>query len=95
MIPIEKVQDIIIKHDSLEKDLSSGNVDSKIFAQKSKDYSNLRNIISIAREYVNFDNEIKDLENIIKDKNNDTEMTEMAERDIDQLKVKKIDYENK
>ena len=55
MIPIEKVQDIIAKHDSLEKDLSSGSVDPKIFAKKSKEYSNLGNIISFAREYVKFE----------------------------------------
>ena len=95
MIPIEKVQDIIIKHDKLEKDLSSGSVDPKIFAQKSKEYSNLGNIISFAKEYVKFDNEIKDLENIIKDKKNDAEMVEMAEKDLNQLRVKKVDYENK
>ena len=95
MIPIEKVQDIIAKHDSLEKDLSSGSVDSKIFAQKSKEYSNLGNIISFAKEYIKFDNEIKDLENIINDKKNDAEMIEMARKDLDQLKAKKIDYEDK
>ena len=95
MIPIKKVQDIIAKHDSLEKDLSSGSVDSKIFAQKSKEYSNLGNIISFAKEYIKFDNEIKDLENIINDKKNDVEMIEMAKKDLDQLKVKKIDYEDK
>ena len=39
MIPIEKVRDIIAKHDNLEKDLSSGNVEPKIFAKKSKEYS--------------------------------------------------------
>ena len=95
MIPIEKVQDIIAKHDSLEKDLSSGSVDPKIFAQKSKEYSNLGNIISLSREYVKFDSETKDLENIINDKDNDAEMVEMAEKDLNQLKSKKIDYENK
>ena len=95
MIPIEKVQDIILRHDSLEKDLSSGSIDPKIFAQKSKEYSNLGNIISLARKYVKFDNEIKDLENIIQDKDNDKEMVEMAEKDLSQLKIKKIDYENK
>ena len=41
MIPIEKVKDIINKHDDLEKELSSGNVDPKLFAKKSKEYSNL------------------------------------------------------
>ena len=95
MIPIEKVQDIIKKHDNLEKDLSSGSVDSKIFAQKSKEYSSLGNIISLAREYVKFDDEIKDLEQIIQDKDNDAEMLVMAEKDLNQLKLKKIDYENK
>jgi len=95
MIPIDKVQNIIKNHDNLEKDLSSSKIDPKIFAKKSKEYSNLGNIISFAREYVNFDNEIKDLENIIQDKSNDVEMTEMAEKDLHQLKNKKLDYENK
>ncbi|MDB9752449.1 peptide chain release factor 1 [Pelagibacteraceae bacterium] len=95
MIPIEKVQDIIAKHDNLEKDLSSGSLSPKIFAQKSKEYSSLGNIISFAREFVKFDSELKDLQNIIQDKNNDEEMLEMAKKDIDELKNKKIDYENK
>ena len=56
MIPIEKVKGIITKHDSLEKELSSGNIDAKLFAKKSKEYSNLGRIISIAREFVNFEN---------------------------------------
>ena len=57
MIPIQKVQDIIAKHDNLETELSSGNIDTKLFAQKSKEYASLGNIISIARDYVNFSNE--------------------------------------
>jgi len=95
MIPLEKVQDIIMKHDSLEKDLSSGNVDPKVFAQKSKEYSSLGNIISLAREYVKFESEIRDLELILQDKNNDVEIKEMAEKDLEQIKLKKVDYENK
>jgi len=34
--------------------------------------------------------EKKDLEQIIQDKNSDTEMVEMAEKDLDELKTKKI-----
>ena len=49
MVPIDKVKDIITKHDSLEKELSSGKVDPKLFAKKSKEYSNLGGVISIAR----------------------------------------------
>ena len=95
MIPIQKVQDIISKHDNLEKELSSGKIDNKLFAKKSKEYSNLGNIILIAREYVNFENEKKDLEQMIKDKKNDEEMIEMAEKDLSELKSKENDYENK
>ena len=95
MIPVEKVKDIIAKHDDLEKELSSGNIDPKLYAKKSKDYSNLGNIISIAREYIKFENEKKDLEQIVKDRNNDTEIIELAEKDLNSLKTKKEDYENK
>ena len=95
MIPIQKVQDIIAKHDNLEKELSSGSIDTKLFAKKSKEYSSLGNIISYAREFVKFESEKKDLEQIIQDKNSDSEMIEMAEKDLDELKIKKQDYENK
>ena len=63
MIPLQKVKDIITQHNNLESELSSGKIDPKLFAKKSKEYSNLGNIISIAREYLNFDNET-DLEQI-------------------------------
>ena len=52
MIPLQKVKDIIVKHNNLEKELSSGKIDPKLFAKKSKEYSNLGNIISIAKEYL-------------------------------------------
>ncbi len=95
MIPIKKVQDLIVKHDNLEKELSSGNIDTKLFAKKSKEYSSLGNIISYAREFIKFQKEKQDLEQIVEDKNSDTEMIEMAEKDLKDLKTKKQDYENK
>ena len=49
MVPIDKVKDIIIKHDSLERELSTGNIDPKLFVKKSKEYSSLQDIIKIAR----------------------------------------------
>jgi peptide chain release factor 1 len=94
MVPIEKVKDIVLKHDAIEKDLSLGKVDPKLFAKKSKEYSNLGSIISIAREYVNFENEKKDLEQILQDKTNGSEMKEMAEKDLQDMKLKKEKYEN-
>ena len=82
MIPIEKVQDIIAKHAKLEKELSSGKIDTKLFAKKSKEYSNLENIIVYARDFLKFDNEKKDLDQIINDKKSGSEMIEMAEKDL-------------
>ena len=95
MIPLQKVRDIIIKHDALEKELASGNIDPKIFAKKSKEYSNLESIILEAREFVNFDKEKKDLEQIIKDKKNDDEILEMAKKDLQEIESKNKKHENK
>ena len=50
MIPAEKVKKIIERYDSLEKELSTGKFDSKLFAKKSKEYSDLKNIIKHAKE---------------------------------------------
>ena len=94
MVPVEKVKDIITKHDSLEKELSSGSIDTKFFAKKSKEYSHLGNIISTARKYVNFENEKKDLDILLKDKTNDQEMIDLAQNDLNELIEKKEKYEN-
>jgi peptide chain release factor 1 len=94
MVPIDKVKNIIVKHDALEKELSSGKIDPKLFAKKSKDYSSLGDIISTAREYVNFENEKKDLLNMMQDKLNDQEMIDLAQKDLNELIEKKEKYEN-
>ena len=49
MIPLDKVKDIINKHDTLEKELSSGNIDPKLFAKKSKEYSNLEILFQLQK----------------------------------------------
>ncbi len=94
MIPLQKVKDIVNKYNDLEKELSSGSIDPKLFAKKSKEYSNLNNIISTAKEYINFENEKKGLEQILQDKANDTEMIEMARKDLSEMDSKKKKYEN-
>ena len=94
MVPIDKVKDIINKHTSLEKELSAENVDPKLFAKKSKEYSNFGSIIDTARSFVKFEDEKKDLENIAKDKSNDPEMIELAEKDLSDLLKSKQKWEN-
>jgi len=95
MIPLEKVQELVVKHDSLEKELSTGTIDSKTFAQKSKEYSDLGNIISYARSYLKFQDERKEIEQILQDKSSDSEMMSLAEKELDILTQKKIDHTNK
>ena len=95
MIPLKKVEEIINKHTILEKELSSGEIDPKLFAKKSKEYSRIGNIIETAKSYVNFENEKKDLENIILDTKNDVEIIEMAKKDLEDLKQKNVIFENK
>ena len=90
MIPLEKVRTLVAKHDNLEKELSTGTIDPKTFAQKSKEYSDLGNIISYARSYLKFDEERKELEQILQDKSSDSEMSNLAEKELDILKQKKM-----
>ena len=84
-IPMQKVLEIIKKHSDLEKDLSSSNLDSKTFAQKSKDYSNLNEVIKYALQYSKFDKNKNDLEKIIFDNNNEQEMKNLAKIELDQI----------
>ena len=84
-LPLQKVFDIINKHSELEKELASSNVDNKVFAQKSKDYSNLSEIIKYALEYTNFDKSKNDLEKIILDKNSEEDIIELAKFELQEL----------
>ena len=52
------------------------------------------NIISVAKEYINYENNKKDLKQIIEDKSNDTEMIDMAKKDLNELEIKKTKNEN-
>ena len=95
MIPVEKVQELVAKHDSLEKELSTGSIDTKTFAQKSKEYSDLGNIVSYAKEYLKFDQDQKDIEQILNDKTSDSEMKTLAEKELEVLKEKKTTHTTK
>ena len=86
MIPQKTVQELINKHSILEKDLSSSNIDKKIFAEKSKEYSDLNEIIGDAKKYVSFEKEKNDLEKILNDQSTDRELIKMAEKELEELK---------
>ena len=85
MIPIDKVRDLILRHSLLEKELSSTEINKKKFAEKSKEYSDINEVIKEAKEYTSFDSNQKDLEKIINDKNSDSEMKELANLELNEL----------
>ena len=86
MLPEEKVQNLIDKHHKLEKKLSSGEIDKKKFADVSKEYSDLNDIINHAKEYLSYQKDEQDLKNIINDKNTDPEMKEFASNELETLR---------
>ena len=86
MLPQEKVQNLIDRHRKLEIDLSSGEIDKKKYAEISKEYSDLNDIIKQAKEYLSYKKDTDDLNNIINDKNSDSEMKEFANSELEKLK---------
>ena len=94
MIPLKTIEDLIIKHSSLEKELSSGKIDKKLFAEKSKEYSDLNDIILEAKQYISFSKEKTELEKILKDPELDNELREMAENDLSKL-IKQFEVNEK
>ena len=95
MIPVNKVRDLISKHESLEKELSSGTVDKKKFAEKSKEYSDLNDIIKEAKEYLSFSKEKEELEKICLDKNSEKEIKDLADFELSELIKKNQKNEKK
>ena len=95
MIPQKTIEELISKHSILEKDLSSGSIDKKKFAEKSKEYSDLNDIIEIAKKYISFEKDKIGLEKILHDKNADNELKNMAETELEGLKVEHIKIEKK
>ena len=59
MIPAKTIEELILKHSNLEKDLSSSEIDKKLFAEKSKEYSDVNEIIENARKYLSYENDKK------------------------------------
>jgi len=95
MIPIDKVRDIISKHELLEKELSSNEIDKKNFAKKSKEYSDLNEILNSAKQYLSFDKTEKDLKKILDDSSSDEEMRNLAKAELDELVQNKNSNEKK
>ncbi len=87
MLPLDKIHNLIKKHNELEEKLASGDIDKKKYAQTSKEYSDLNEIIEYVKKYLSFKKDAEDLNNIINDESSDMEMKEFADSELQNLKI--------
>ena len=87
MIPLKTVEELILRHSSIEKDLSTGGLDNKLFAEKSIEYSNLNEIVRSAKDYISFQTEKEELEKILNDSSADGELKKMADLELIDYKI--------
>ncbi len=95
MIPQKTIEELLNKHSILEKDLSSGKIDKKIFAEKSKEYSDLNSIVEDAKKYLSFEKDKLELEKMLNEQTSDQELVKMAETELSELKIQYNNIEKK
>ena len=88
MIPIEKLDQLIARHEELEHLMAEGtDLSSADFVAISKEYSELSSVVRTARTYQETVREIADLEDMLADRETDPEMRELAELELPVLKT--------
>ena len=95
MIPFKTIEELINKHTLLEKELASGQIEKKFFAEKSKEYADLNEIIQNARKYISYEKEKSEIKKILDDKKSDSELIKMAEIELNDLKLENENNEKK
>jgi peptide chain release factor 1 len=91
MIPIDKVENIVSRFNELENILAKPDLKKDEFVSNSKEYSNLNDIISYAKDYLKVLEDLKSTKNILDDKSTDKEFYEMAEKELKDLKQQEED----
>jgi len=86
MIPKDKVENIVSRFNELETILAKPDLKKDEFVSNSKEYSNLNEIISYAKDYLKVLEDLKSTKNILDDKSTDKEFYEMADKELKDLK---------
>ncbi len=95
MIPAKTIEELIKKHSILETELSSGEIDKKTFAEKSKEYADLNEIIKDAKNFISYEKNKIELETILNDKTSDPDLVKMADMELKNLKLENEKNEKK
>ncbi len=87
MIPQERLQQLITRHEELEHMMSNaGEMSSEEIVQISKEYAELTPVVKASKDYLAIVREIWDLVDLIEDGESDPEMKELAEMELPDLK---------
>ena len=95
MLPINKVKEIISRYEVLEKTLSQSDIDKNTYVKNSKEYASIGDIINDVKLYIKITEDQKSSEKILEDKTADKELKEMAELELNEIKDRIVDLENK
>jgi peptide chain release factor 1 len=95
MIPRSKVENIVGRFYELENLLAKPDLKKDEFVNNSKEYSNLNEIISYAKDYLKVLDDLKSTKNILEDKSTDKEFYVMAEKELKDLKQQEEEYVKK
>ncbi|MGE0154412.1 MAG: peptide chain release factor 1 [Reyranellaceae bacterium] len=82
----EKLDQVVARHDELQRELSLGSLDAARFAQYSKEYSEITPLVEAIQTLRKAEQEAADLEAMLEDAATDAEMRAMAEQEQAALK---------
>ncbi|MCC3861791.1 peptide chain release factor 1 [Pseudemcibacter aquimaris] len=87
MIPRERLDQFITRHEELEHMMSGGEeLSSDEFVKISREYSDLTPVVKKAKDYMDAIQEIEDLGEMLVSDETDAEMRELAEMELQELK---------
>ena len=95
MLSLDKVKSLIDRHSKIEKNLASQEINKDEFANLSKEYSELNEIIKAAKNYINYQEDFDELNKIINDVNTEDDLKELALNEIENLKKNNLINEKK
>ncbi len=89
-----KLDRVVDRHKELERQLSEGDAsDSQVYANLSKEYSDLTPVVETITALRNLRSESEDLSSLIEDSDTDGDMREMAEAELQDLKLREPEIE--
>jgi len=87
MIPQERLQQLITRHEELEHMMSlAGQISSDEYIAITREYAELTPVVKAAKGYLSLIRDMKELEEIIEDSGSDPDMKELAEMELPDLK---------